>query len=122
MGRAEFSEQILGSVTDEASWKAAHAYIKLMTGKPSALEGQPYSPELVATLRDATTKHLDAATAKYRQAQTEREKTLMQADLASVDQRKSAAHLNNVKAGTATKNGGLGIVAKPQTSQWWLGR
>jgi hypothetical protein len=114
IGKAKFSEQILGSVTDESSWKAANEYIKLVTGKPSAMEGKPYSPELVQTLKDATMKHLDAATTKYREAQTEREKSLEAADWALVDQRKSAAHLNSVKAGTAAKNGGAGIVASPK--------
>lgn len=57
--------QLLGNVTDQASWDASNRMWEQMTGRPSPYAKQPYSPELVAqlrnqslTIKDQLTQHM----------------------------------------------------------------
>lgn len=61
-------EGILSGVTDEASWNKGNAIFTMMTGKPSPLEGVPYSPENVKLVQDALANEKDVMQAKVNQA------------------------------------------------------
>ena len=113
--QTKFADQILANVTDQASLDQANAYIKMTTGKPSALEGQKYSPELVETLKKATMTKRSEAQEALDKARAEREKGLEKADTALVEQRKAAAELSKVRANIAKKHDADGLIAKPRT-------
>lgn len=110
--KTKFADQILSGVTDQKSLDQANAYIKMSTGTPSALEGKQYSPELMEALRKSVLTKRSEAQDAYDRARTEREKTLEKRDLADTKRIETQAHLNEVRAGVAEKNGGAGIVAK----------
>lgn len=59
---------LMGGVTDERSWNRANALFKMETGKDTPFAGQPYSPELVASLQRSFMTAKDQATAEAAKA------------------------------------------------------
>lgn len=113
--QTKYADQLLATATDEASWKAMNAHVRMTTGKPSALEGQKYSPQLVEELRKASqTKRSDAQEALDK-ARAKREQGLIAADAELVRLRKTQEGLNVARTDAAKKaGGGDGLIAKPK--------
>lgn len=118
--QTKYADQLLGTIPDGVSpeegqklWDQMNAHVEMMTGKPSALKDQKYSPELVKELRDASVKKISTAQEEWYKVRAQREQGLIAADTALVKQREAAARLADTRANTAKKYGGNGIVAKP---------
>ena len=92
----------------------ANAYIKATTGQASALEGKKYDPSFIEALKQSSMKKRSEAQEAYDRARTERERGLMLADQALVEQRKTAAQLNLARAAAADKIGADALIAKPK--------
>jgi len=118
--QTKYADQLLGTIPDDVSpeegqrlWDQMNSHVEMMTGTPSAMKNQKYSPQLVRELRDASVKKrsqaqedLDKAKAEWERAHTKSEKALEA-------QRYSAASLNKVKEeGVARKYGSAGLIPK----------
>jgi uncharacterized protein YcgL (UPF0745 family) len=71
--KTEFADSILANVKDKDTWKQANAFIKMQTGKESAVAHEPYSPELVKALRESTIKKRTDAEETYDRARAANE-------------------------------------------------
>lgn len=119
--KTKFADQLLGTIPEGVSqeegqkrFDAINAYIKLTTGKPSALEGKKYSAELVAQLKAASATKRTQAQEALTKAQLERTKGLEEADTALIKLRKSLTRLSDERASAAAKVGGDGLIPKPK--------
>lgn len=116
--QTKLADDILGSVTDQASLDSANAYIKMTQGKDSLLNGMkwndPKTQSTIKMLKESSIKKRTDAQENLDKAKAARERSLLAVDQASIEQKKSAAELNKARKVLADKHGNAGIVADPK--------
>ena len=112
--QTKYADQLLATVTDQKTLDAANAHIKMTTGKPSALEGAKYSPELISDLQKASMSKRTAAQEALTRAQTRKAEVETTADAERVPLMKTQEELNIARAEQARKVGGDGLIAQPK--------
>lgn len=112
--QTKYADQLLSTVTDQQTLDAANAHIKMTTGKPSALEGQKYSPEMIEQLRQASASKRTAAQEALTRAQTRKADVETAASAELVPLRKTQEDLNIARTKAAEKAGADGLIAKPK--------
>src|SRR5271170_4215850 len=114
--QTKYADALLGTVTDQQTLDAANAHIKMTTGKPSALEGAKYSPELITQLREASQSKRTAAQEALTKAETRRAEIAAAAEAERPRLMKTQEDLNIARTEAARKAGGTdGLIAKPKT-------
>lgn len=112
--QTKFADSILAGVTDQTSLDQANAYVRMTTGKPSALEGTKYSPQLITALKDSSIKKRTEAQEALDKARARREQGLVTADAELVRLRKTQEGLNVARTHAAEKAGANDLIAKPK--------
>lgn len=112
--QTKYADQLLSTVSDQQTLDQANAHIKMTTGKPSALEGMKYSPELIDQLKRATESKRTAAQEALTRAQTRKADVETDAAKELVPLRKTQEALNIARTKAAEKVGGDGLIAKPK--------
>jgi hypothetical protein len=112
--QTRYADQLLSTVTDQQSLDQANAHIQMTTGKPSALAGAKYSPELIEQLRQASASKRTAAQEALTRAQTRKAEIDTEAAAELVPLRRTQEDLNIARTKAADKVGGDGLVAKPK--------
>lgn len=92
---------------------AINSYLK-MSGTPSALEGQRYSPELIEQLKQGAIKHESDAKLALEKAQTNKDNIEARAAAELIPLRKSQTDLNITRKNNAEKFGPGGLIAQPK--------
>jgi hypothetical protein len=110
----KFADQMLSTAHDQKSWDSMNAMVEQITGKPSALKGKPYSPELVEQLRQASETKRTTAQEALTRAQTAKAEADTKAAAELVTLRKTQEALNVERTKNLDKVGG-GQIAKPRT-------
>jgi hypothetical protein len=111
---AKYANSLLSTATDQASFDAMNAHVEMTTGKPSALKGMKYSPELIKQLQEASTRHLTAAEEALKRAQTRKAEVETDATSELITLRKTQEDLNKARTEAARKVGGDGLIASPK--------
>jgi hypothetical protein len=111
--QTKFADSLLATVTDQASLDQANSYVRMSTGKPSALEGHKYSPELIEALKKSSEAKRTEAQEALTKAQERKANVETEAAKELVPLRKSQIALNEAKTAAAKKVGGDGLIAKP---------
>jgi hypothetical protein len=114
--QTKFADSLLAQATDQKSWDAINQYIRMSTGKPSAMEGRPFSPELRDALQQASTAKRTKAQEDLSRAEAERARASAAAERALVPLRQAQKELAEKRKDAAGKLGSAsGLVAKPAT-------
>jgi hypothetical protein len=71
IAQAEMIGQVLGGVTDQASWDAANMQLQMATGQPSPFANIPYNPKVIERLNAATLSGKERAMLDMRKTEQE---------------------------------------------------
>jgi len=112
--QTKYADQLLAGVTDQATLDAANAHIEMTTGKPSALKGAKYSPELIADLQKASVSKRTAAQEALTRAQERKTEIETLVDAEKPALMKTQEALNIARTNAANKVGGDGLIAQPK--------
>lgn len=111
--KTKFGDQMLATAHDEASWQHMNHLVEMITGQKSVLADKPYSPELVAALKESSQTKRTAAQEALTKAQTAEQRTLEQVNQARIPLVKAQAEAAQIRADALKKAGGIG--AMPST-------
>lgn len=98
IAQAETIGQILGGVTDQASWEAANQQLQMITGQPSPFAGIPYSPKVVERLNSATLSGKERAMLEMRKTEQEATVEYRKRMIAATEARVAQAEVKEANA------------------------
>jgi hypothetical protein len=113
--KAKYADQLLSGVTDQQTFDAMNAHIKMTTGQPSQYEGKKYDPKLIEDLKNAAATHRTKAQEDLTKAEEKRAEVETQIARERIPLMKTQEALNVARTNAATKVGGDGLIAKPAT-------
>lgn len=112
--KTRFSDQMLATAHDEASWKQMNQMVEMVTGQKSALADRPYSPELVEALKQASASKRTTAQEALTKAQEAEQRTLERVNSERVGLVKLQKENEQLRNERLRKDGGGGALPSPK--------